>query len=138
MSRRLREALALFVLATLAGCAGEINYAELDAKAKSFSIGPINNGSLQSDCEIVSGKALYQEQLMQVTIELQSHIHRHQKVYYSWRWIDGDGYALPDDPWHWVELMGDEDRSITGTATAPRAVKAQFLLRRPSSEDHEK
>src|SRR5207302_213682 len=102
------------------------------AKAKSFELGPINNPSLQSDCEIVSGRALYQEQLMQCSIELQSHTHDSQKLYYSWRWMDSDGFALSDDPWRFLPLLGDEHKQLSGTATQPRAVKAEFLIRHRS------
>jgi hypothetical protein len=129
--------LALSVVAGLVGCGGGVNVAQFDAKAKSFTIGPINNGSLQSDCEIVNGKALYQEQLMQCAIELQSHTHDSQKLYYTWRWMDSDGFSLAEEPWHFLPLLGDERKMLTGTATAPRAVKAEFLLRHRSTDDHE-
>ena len=133
----IRKAILTLVLSALAGCGGGINVAQYDAKAKSFSIGPINNPSLQSDCEIVSGKALYQEQLMQCSIELQSHTHDSQKLYYTWRWMDPDGYTLAEEPWRFLPLVGDEHKMLTGTATAPRAVKAEFWIRHRSKDDHE-
>jgi hypothetical protein len=136
MSLGVRNTILALSLA-LAGCGGGINFARFDAKAKTFDIGPINNGSLQSDCEIVTGKALYQEQLMQCSIELQSHTHDSQKVYYTWRWEDSDGFTLAEEPWHFLALMGDEHKLVTGTATAPRAVKAEFLIRHRSEDDHE-
>jgi uncharacterized protein YcfL len=134
--RRTVLALTLFA-GLLAGCGGGVNVAQFDAKAKTFSIGPINNGSLQSDCEIVTGKALYQEQLMQCSIELQSRTSSSQKVYYTWRWMDSDGFSLAEEPWHFLPLMGNERKMVTGTASAPRAVKAEFLLRERSEDDHE-
>jgi hypothetical protein len=138
MNPVLRKSLvALALVACLAGCGGGVNVAQFDAKAKSFSIGPINNGSLQSDCEIVNGKALYQEQLMECSVELQSHTHDSQKVYYTWRWMDSDGYPLAEEPWHFLPLLGDERKIVKGSATAPRAVKAEFLLRHRSTDDHE-
>ena len=132
-----KKSLVALVLSVVAGCGGGVNIAEFDAKKKTFTLGPINNPSLQRDCEIVDGKALYQEQLMQVSIRLQSHTHDSQKLYYTWRWIDGDGYMLQEEPWHFLALMGDEERPLTGTATAPRAEKAQFIIRHRSTDDHE-
>jgi len=130
---------ALLLACGLLGCGGGINYARFDAKAKTVEVGPINNSSLQHDCEIVdgTGRALYQEQLMQCSIELQSHSHDSQKLYYKWRWLDSDGFALSEDPWRFLPLMGDDHKQVTGTATQPRAVKAEFLLRHRSSDDHE-
>ena len=137
MSLGLRKTVVGLALAVLAGCGGGINVAQFDAKAKTFTVGPINNGSLQRDCEIVSGKALYQEQLMNCTVELQSHTHDSQKLYYTWRWIDSDGFTLKEDPWMGIQLMGDEHKMLQGMATAPRAVKAEFWLRHRSTDDHE-
>lgn len=129
--------LALALAVGLVGCGGGINVARFDAKAKTFDLGPINNGSLQSDCEIVTGRALYQEQLMQCSVELQSHTNDSKKVYYTWRWIDSDGFMLAEEPWHFLPLLGNEKKLVTGTATAPRAVKAEFILRNRSTDDHE-
>jgi hypothetical protein len=123
-------------LALVAGCGGGVNIAQVDPKT-GFHLGPINNGSLQSDAEIETGRALYQERLMQCWIEIQSHLNDSQKLYYKWNWFDADGAPLQEEGWHFVPFKGNERKTVMGTATAPGATRAEFLLRRRSTDDHE-
>jgi uncharacterized protein YcfL len=85
----------------------------------------------------VNGKALYQEQLMQAVVEVHSKLNRTQKYYYKWNWFDADEFPLAEGPWQFVVLNGDEQKLITGTAPQPRAVRCQFLWRRPSTKEGE-
>lgn len=137
MTRMVRATLGALVLA-LAGCGGGVNIAEIDARSKQFNLVAINDGGLQSDAEIVGGKALYQEQLMQALVEVQSHENDSQKLYYKWNWQDQDGFPLKEEPWQFLVLNGNERKLLTGTASAPRAERCQFLLRRPNTKDGEK
>lgn len=127
----------LGVLLLVAGCGGGVNIAEVDARSKKFAIVAINDGSLQSDAEIVNGRALYQEQLLQAVIEVNSHSNGSQKLYYKFNWFDGDDFPLAEAHWQFLPLLGNERKVVTANAPQPKAVRCQFMLRRPSSDDHE-
>lgn len=129
-------ALAFGLVATLAGCGGGVNVLVLDAKAKTTDL-QINNSSLQSDCEIVTGKALYNEQIMQIVVDLQSHLNDSQKLYWKCAWKDSDGFPLNETGWHFLPFKGNERKSITDSAPQPRAERCEFLIRRRSTDDHE-
>lgn len=126
----------LGVVLVLAGCGGGVNVYMIDAKAKTTDL-TISNSSLQSDCEIVSGKALYQEQLMQAFVSLQSHTNDSQKLYYKFNWYDSDGVLMGEEGWTFLALKGNEPYQARGTATGPRAQRCEFMIRRRSKDDHE-
>jgi uncharacterized protein YcfL len=126
----------LGLVAVLTGCGGGVNILNINAKTKTSDM-IINNSSLQSDAEIVTGKALYNEQLMQAVVEIQSHTNDSQKLYYKFSWFDSDGFPLPETSWSFVPLLGNEHKVLTGTASAPRAEKCEFAIRRRSTDDRE-
>jgi uncharacterized protein YcfL len=133
-----RLLLILAVTLAASGCTTGANFAKFDSKSKAMTIGPINDSGLQSDAEILpGGQALYQEQLMNTQVEVQSHSNSKQKLYYQWRWFDSDNFPLGEDAWHWIQLDPNDKKMLTGIASQARATRAEFLLRRPSSEDHE-
>ena len=124
---------ALFAI----GCGGGVNMMTINAKSKSNDL-VINNPSLQGDAEIMSGKALYNEQLMQAFVEIQSHSNDSQKLYYRFVWYDTDGFELPGTGgWHFLPLVGNEKKQVSAAAGAPRAERAEFSLRRRSTDDRE-
>ena len=136
MNVRVRSVLVALAIAVAAGCGGGVNILELDAKAHSVSK-TINNSSLESDTTIQGGKPLYLQDMMQCFINLQSNTNDSQKLYYKFFWFDADGAQLGDDHWSFITLKGHEPRTLSATAPTPRAERAQFMLRRRSTDDHE-
>lgn len=136
MMRSWRLVLGALALA-LVGCGGGVNVAQLDGRSKEFRIVSIGDSGLQSDAEIVTGKALYQEQLMEGYVEIQSTENDTQKLYYKWTWFDSDEFQLTEQPWQFLVLNGNERKQVKGTAPQPRAVRAQFALRRPNTDERE-
>ena len=136
MKLRLRTVLVALAMAVVAGCGGGVNILELDAKAHSATK-TINNSSLESDATILGGKPLYQGDIMQCFVNLQSNTNDSQKLYYKFFWFDADGAQLGDDHWSWINLLGHQPKTINASAPTPRAERAQFLLRRRSTDDHE-
>lgn len=90
----------------------------------------ITNGSLQDEVEIVSGRALYEDDVLVVAVELLSHVDRKSTLEYRFSWRDADDFVLEEDSWSELFVNGLEEKQVQGRATEPNSARATFELRR--------
>lgn len=95
------------------------------------------NPGLQGQVEIVSGRALYEDEILAGAVQLRSHEGKRKlTLEYRWSWFDGDDFELvteASDHWRTIFLDPLEVEQVSGRATAPGAVRGVFELRRSTA-----
>ncbi len=95
------------------------------------------NPGLQDEVEIVSGRALYEDELLTGVVQLRSHEEeRKLTLEYRWSWFDGDDFEQVtevSDHWRTIFLDPMEEEQVSARATAPGAVRGVFELRRSTA-----
>jgi uncharacterized protein YcfL len=90
----------------------------------------VTNGGLQGDCEIVSARALYEDEILMGVVELKSHIAPKLTLEGRFTWYDSDGIQQEEKAWMEVFVNGLEEKQVQGRAPEPGAVRGVFELRR--------
>ncbi len=120
------------LLSALAGCAVSpaanraIVYPERTAQIE------VVNLDLHERVEIVSGRALYEDEILTGVVQLRSQVEEKQTLEYRWTWYDADDFqqvSEASDHWRTVFVDALEDKQVTGRATQPRAARGVFELR---------
>lgn len=131
-----KHALALGVgLLLLAGCRSpSANKMVINAPPGNAQIEVVNPG-LQGEVEIVSGRALYEGEVMLGWVTVRSHVDEKRKLEYRWTFYDADGVAMSigqgGNPWQPVWVNPLEEIQIEGRAPQPGATRAEFFVRYP-------
>ena len=92
----------------------------------------VNNPGLHDECEIVSGRALYEGDVLLGVVMVRSHEDHKQTLEYRWTFVDSDGVVEESgtgQQWRTTFVNGLEDKQLTGRATEPGAVRGAFELR---------
>jgi uncharacterized protein YcfL len=99
----------------------------------------VQNGGLQSECEIKDGgAALFEDKLLAAWVLLKSHRDHKQTLECRWTWEDRDGFEIKANrAWKSVFVNALEEHKVEGRAPAPEAIRGTFELRYHSgtSED---
>ena len=98
----------------------------------------IHNSRLQDDCEIVTGRGLYEDEIMLGAVDLRSLEGEKRTFEYRWRWYDSDGITQGSSTSSWKTMFINsmEEKQITGRATRRGAEKAVFEIRYHSGVTH--
>lgn len=124
--------LALVGLALcVAGCASAASN-RVDVVPQGTASIEVANSGLQGECEIVSGRALYEDETLMGIVELRSHEDEKQTLEYRWSWFDADGVRQgneSDRPWKTVFVNALEEKQVVGKAMRKGATRGQMELR---------
>lgn len=130
MTSRIVAGLAGLLLLLASGCASANTANRLQVEPNGQARITITNSSLQSDIEIVSGRALYEDDVLVVAVELISHMDRKATLEYRFSWRDADDFVLEEDSWSELFVNGFEEKQVQGRATEPNSAQGTFELRR--------
>ncbi len=127
---RIIAGLAGLLLLLASGCASANTANRLQITPDGQAEITITNSSLQSDVEIVSGRALYEDDVLVVAVELLSHVDEKATLEYRFAWRDADDFVLEEEAWSELFVNALEEKQVQGRATEPNSARGTFELRR--------
>ncbi len=129
-----RLLVALVALVVLGGGCHSAPTAAANRAAVSAAISArieVVNPGLGRRCEIVSGRALYEGDILVAAVLVRSHWDTAQILEYRWTWYDADDLRQETSSKGWRSLRVDslEEKQVTARAPQRNALRGVFELR---------
>lgn len=104
------------------------------AHAEDMSAKVENLGSLRS-LEIPEMKVRNKTGLMQVQVKFLNKSIYDQELYYRFKWLDADGFAVTDpDAWKMMKLIGKQSMLVTTVAPTPTTKDFRLEVQAPHNK----